>query len=970
MTTRQKKISLSYLSQAIALLLLLALSIGQAPALSAQSDPLPVHPWLIQLAKERPNEKVQVIVQRKASEQIPPQALERAGGQITKDLPIINGFAMELSARAVEALARSKGVRWISIDAPMRAAGVTEGFGEEGFSTPADDFRYVDDMTIQPDGKIVVIGRATNWDSQVFNAIRYNADGTRDTSFGVNGLVMTDISSNYDYAMAVAVQPDGKIVVAGHGYYGNRNGYHFIVVRYNNNGTLDDSFGSSGIVVTPVDRFTNDEVADMLLQPDGKIVVVGRVYTSTSCRIALVRYLSNGQLDGSFGASGAAFAPIHCHSKNYEVLAMAMQTDGKFVVSGGEHNGVDYDMLVTRFTASGALDTSFGNAGYVRTAIGAYHEWGQKVVIQPDGKIIVAGKMTLYSATNSSSDTAVVRYQNDGSLDPTFGVAGKVIADYGDCDVTGLALQSTGKIVVATHFSSGSGYIYLLRFQSNGARDDSFNGTGYAYYYSFRPAGSRAMVVQPDDKIIVGDYKMISSSNGVYRYPAGLARLTADGRLNMGTSPYVRAVGATKLWNERPELLGDGMTVAVVDSGVNSHLELRNENNGSRIKAHQDFTGANNVIDYYGHGTHVAGIIGSNGSTTGGQRIGMAPHVNLLNVKVSNGQGMSLMSDVVAGLQWIFENKNSYNIRVVNLSLNSTVPESYHVNPLSAAIEILWFNGVTVVVAAGNNGTGAGPVDLLPPANDPFVITVGAADSMGTITISDDEVAFFSAYGTTIEGYQKPDIVAPGRNIVSLLAGTYSWIYQNRTVHRLDDYLFRMSGTSMAAPVVSGAVALLLQDEPNLTPDQVKYRLMATANRGWAAYDPAKAGAGYLDIFAAVNGTTTQNANTGLLPSQMLYSGIDPVAWDSVSWNSVSWNSVSWNSVSWNSVSWNSDTWMTNIWDEEVVGAAGMPADALVEETLAPLPDAMMVEETAAEEVNVEQISNQLRLYLPLIAQK
>jgi serine protease AprX len=377
---------------------------------------------------------------------------------------------------------------------------------------------------------------------------------------------------------------------------------------------------------------------------------------------------------------------------------------------------------------------------------------------------------------------------------------------------------------------------------------------------------------------------------------------------------YNFAVRASEVWNQAPYLQGQGVTVAVVDSGVARNNDLSRRLLGS-INFHQ---GSHSSTDRYGHGTFIAGIIAGDGRDSKGERIGIAPKANILNVRISDDQGMSTESDVVAALQWLYEHRRQYNVRVVNLSFNATVPQSYHTSPLAAAAEILWFNGLVVVVSSGNNGS-ASPGVLMPPANDPFVITVGASDDQGSSDIGDDTVTAYSAYGVTTEGYSKPELVAPGTDIIAPLPHNRQLtISRLRPGNRVDNHYFRMSGTSMAAPMVSGAVAILLQDEPQLTPDQVKFRLMETAARAerWPGYDPLRAGAGYLDIYAAVNGTSTASANTGLPASQLLWTGSDPVSWGSVNWGSVNWGSVNWGSVNWGSVNWGSVNWGSDYWDE------------------------------------------------------
>jgi serine protease AprX len=387
---------------------------------------------------------------------------------------------------------------------------------------------------------------------------------------------------------------------------------------------------------------------------------------------------------------------------------------------------------------------------------------------------------------------------------------------------------------------------------------------------------------------------------------------------------YISAIGANKIWNISPYIQGKGIGVAVIDSGINPNGDLYTVMGVNRQVANVRFNSDYNqsTSDGYGHGTHVASIIGGDGSESSGKYIGVAPMANIINVKVSNDDGSARMADIVAGLQWVYENKATYNIRVVNLSLNSSMAESYNTSPLDAAVEILWFNGVVVVVSAGNKGSSA----IYPPANDPFVITVGALNDKGTATLTDDSLASFSAYGKSEDGAVKPDLVAPGTDIIARLVNQNMGLAAAHPANKVGTQYFRMSGTSMAAPMVSGAVAMLLQDEPGLTPDQVKYRLMSTANSSWPGYIASKMGAGYLDIYAAVNATSTDVDNNGIIPSQLLATGPDAidfvsvgwnsVGWNSVGWNSVGWNSVGWNSVGWNSVGWNSVGWNSDYWSQ------------------------------------------------------
>ena len=385
---------------------------------------------------------------------------------------------------------------------------------------------------------------------------------------------------------------------------------------------------------------------------------------------------------------------------------------------------------------------------------------------------------------------------------------------------------------------------------------------------------------------------------------------------------FPAAVDASTQWNGARQLRGTGVGVAIIDSGVrSSHPDFQG---GSLLGSGRLLNVLNGIsgsplsgVDDNGHGTFVAGIIGGRGwgvpGVTAGSYVGTAPDANLISIKVANSTGMAHVSDVIGAIEWVSKNRKAYNIRVLNLSLVTSVADSYHTDLLDAAVELAWLQGLVVVVAAGNAGPNAG---ITAPANDPFVITVGATDDKGTLSTADDTLAAFSSYGTTVDHLIKPDLVAPGRHIVSTLSSrTDPLALRFPTRVTGGGSYISLSGTSAAAPVISGVIAQLLQGRPMLSPGQVKWLLTQTAQ----PVAGSGTGAGYPRVGAAVGYTNAlHNANVGLRPNEYLRAAFvgntgqtwGTVSWDSVSWDSVSWDSVSWDSVSWDSVSWDSVSWL------------------------------------------------------------
>jgi serine protease AprX len=438
------------------------------------------------------------------------------------------------------------------------------------------------------------------------------------------------------------------------------------------------------------------------------------------------------------------------------------------------------------------------------------------------------------------------------------------------------------------------------------------------------------------------------------------------------TSPGIVSINAPTAWKTYGAT-GQGIGVAVVDSGIFAHPDI-----AGRVVAQVDFTASTVTTtdpvtglttttttgavgfgtDPGGHGTHVAGLIAGDGTSSGGAFTGVAPKASLVDVRVIRSDGTSNTGIVLKGLQWVLANKNTYNIKVVNMSLGASATKSYKLDPLATATQVLTFAGITVVVSAGN--TGPASATITSPANDPFVISVGAVDDNTTATTSDDSIATYSSRGrTAVDGLAKPDLSAPGRKMVSLRSpgSALDVLYPDRRVagtDLLDPAYFRLSGTSMSAPVVAGAVALMLERNSTLKPAQIKKRLKSNASplSGFGSLDQ---GAGRIDVaktLASIN--TEKEYSEGrvsdsfakdmrqFIQGQPLVwrdpafnGGVDSrnITWDNITWDNITWDTLTWENLSWESLTWENLSWETITWEN----ISWESADALTYDAMAGL---------------------------------
>ena len=398
-----------------------------------------------------------------------------------------------------------------------------------------------------------------------------------------------------------------------------------------------------------------------------------------------------------------------------------------------------------------------------------------------------------------------------------------------------------------------------------------------------------------------------------------------------------KAIKAQDLW--RTGLTGAGVDVALIDSGVvpvNGLLAPGKIVNGPDL-SFESQAGNLRYLDTFGHGTHMAGIIAGkdlgaitvNDLTSHDTYAGVAPDARVISIKVANARGATDVSQVLAAIDWVVQHRNDpgMNIRVLSLSFGTDGVQDYVLDPLAYAVEVAWRRGIVVVVAAGNSGYGSAKLNN--PAYDPYVIAVGADDTKGTHAVDDDVIPAWSSRG---DGTRNPDVVAPGKSIAGLRAPG-SYIDETYPAGRVNSRLFRGSGTSQATAVVSGAAALLLQQRPNLTPDQVKKLLTSTATSLPAA-DPVAQGSGLINLKSAAAAATPNHVQTwptsngtGSLEAARGSAHVETdgvpltgeqdikgTSWDGTSWSGTSWSGTSWSGGMWNGTSWSGTSWSGTSW--------------------------------------------------------
>ncbi|MEI2769104.1 MAG: cadherin domain-containing protein [Nitrosomonas sp.] len=570
---------------------------------------------------------------------------------------------------------------------------------------------------ILPDGKILVGGYSDSGGSDDFSLVRYNPDGTLDTSFGGgDGMAFAGIVGR---AEAMVLQADGKVVLSG---YTTTGGYQVCLVRFNADGTLDTSFGGGdGIASSGV----SGNAKDVALQTDGKFLVAADLSNSN---FNLMRFNSNGALDTSFGG-GSGYVSTDFTGGSDRADGLTIQADGKVVLAGFGFNGTSFDVALVRYNMDGSLDTSFNGTGKVLTDFGANSsDTGNEVRIQADGKIVVAG----YSATGGTNDFAIARYNTNGTLDTGFGTGGKVTINVGGSDFgEGLAIQSDGKILVTGTAGINGGDVGLVRLNTDGSLDTTFgDGDGIVTtdYSGASDDRGYSVAIQSDGRIVVSGTTQVGGFGG---YNVALNRYSSTGSLDTTLDP-INTLDGTPTYTE------DGSPV-VLDADVQIF--------DAELSALNNFDGATLTLTRNG-GTNPEDAFSTTGtlSLSGG------------NVIV-NGTTIGIYTNSGGTLQFTF-NANATNT-LVNSAMQQIAYSNSNDSP-PASVQINWIfndgnNGsqgtggalqatgsVTVNITAANDA----PTDLALSANT-VDENVANGTSVGTVSATDPDSGDTQSYSLT-----------------------------------------------------------------------------------------------------------------------------------------------------------------------------------------------------------------------------
>ena len=400
----------------------------------------------------------------------------------------------------------------VSVAATNAQSGVLDPtFGTNGIVTTQVSTTYNFGMAtvVQPDGKIIVVGYAGMPATYKAAVVRYNTDGSLDNSFGDAGKLTISIGSAKSYATDVALQDDGKIII-GARTYDNASG-DFALVRVNEDGTFDNSFGTNGIVIASTGG--SDVSSSILIADDGKILLAG----DSDNNFSVAKFNTNGTLDTSFGTNGWSIT-IFDDSESF-IQQIAFQNDGKIVMGGFAVNSSvgRYQMAAARINANGTLDNSFGTAGKVSFNFGVDQDFATAVAIQSDGKIVLGGHTYITSNPRLSYDFAAVRLNTDGNLDTTYGNNGVATAQVVDeANYTnGMIIQADDKVVLAGRTVKLFDYDFaMVRFDTNGELDTTFGNDGkVSTDVDGREDHGYAIALQPDNKIILTGYSYSSGAN-------------------------------------------------------------------------------------------------------------------------------------------------------------------------------------------------------------------------------------------------------------------------------------------------------------------------------------------------------------------------------------------------------------------------------------------------------------------------